>query len=65
MAIGSLGLDVIVGWHSNTVSFLFPLFCGHKGLALLAFLSGKGCQTAYVIDSTVDFFLNDFDMYLM
>jgi hypothetical protein len=41
------------------------LFCGHKGLALLAFLSGKGCQTAYMIDNTVDFFKNDFDMYLM
>jgi hypothetical protein len=55
MAIGSLGLDVIVGWHSSTVLFLFPLFCGHKGLALLALLSGKGCQAVYIIDNTVDF----------
>jgi hypothetical protein len=31
------------------------VFCGHKGLALLAFLSGKGCQAAgYIIDNTVE-----------
>jgi len=48
------------GWH-----YFNGLFCGHKGLALLAFLSGKGCQAAYVIDNKVDFCFNDFDMYLM
>jgi len=39
--------------------------CGHKGLALLDFLSDKGCQAAYVIDNKVDVCFNDFDMYLM
>ena len=34
-------------------------------LCLLFCLAFEGCQTAYVIDNTVDFLYNDLDMYLM
>jgi hypothetical protein len=36
--------------------FYSHCFVAIKGLALLHFLSGKGCQAAYMIDNTVDFF---------
>jgi hypothetical protein len=51
-----VGLDVMTS---------MACFVAIKALLCLLFLSGKGCQTTYMIDNTVDFFKNDFDMYLM